>query len=399
MVVFRDQRPKDSQQVQGECDLERLRMALEGIVGGLHALHESGVVHCDVKPGNIMVTNRGRVVLVDFGLAHDLGESSHDDQLWGTPAYISPEQANGSEATEASDWYSLGVTLFEALTGRLPFDGNASEIMHRKQEQDAEPPALYCQKVPEDLDKLCMELLCRSPADRPTGAQLLARVSQSQQIAVIGRGAGLVSTFVGRKRELAMLDSAFGAVKASKSVVVYLHGGSGMGKTALLDRFVETLHSRPDTVVLRGRCSERAAVPFKGVDHLIDSLSCYLNRIARSQVRALLPEGMAELLKVFPILRQVHGISNRKFGGLSPDPRERQSRAFAALRDLLANIAACKRLVIAIDDLQWSDVDSTVLRSCCPPWFEALGHRECCSLVATAAKTVRGPSSERFTSR
>jgi hypothetical protein len=350
-------------QIQGECDLERLRMSLEGIVGGLHALHQSGVVHCDVKPGNIMVTNRSRVVLVDFGLAHDLGESSHGGQLLGTPAYMSPEQAAGTEATAASDWYSLGVTMYEALTGRLPFDGNSSKILQQKQDQDPGAPSTINKDIPEDLDSLCLDLLRRQPTDRPTGNELLSRVTQAQQVAIIGRVAALTAQFIGRKRELAMLDSAFEAVKPNKPVVVHVQARSGLGKTALVDHFLGSVLRRADTVVLRGRCSERAAVPFKGVDHLIDSLSCYLNSLARAQVRTLLPSGMAELLKVFPILRQVHGISKRKFGEVSTDPRERRSRAFAALRDLLANIAETKRLVIAIDDMQWSDIDSTMLLS------------------------------------
>ncbi len=355
--------PSAPNQIKGECDLDRLRMSLEGIVGGLHALHESGVVHCDIKPGNIMVTNRSRVVLVDFGLAHALGEDSHGGQLLGTPAYMSPEQAGGTEPTAASDWYSLGVTMYEALTGRLPFDGNSSVILQQKQEQDPGAPSKLNKDIPEDLDSLCLDLLRRKPTDRPTGSELLGRVTQAQQVAIIGRSTALTAQFIGRKRELSMLESAFDAVQPGKPVVVYVQARSGLGKTALLDHFLGRVLGRADTVVLRGRCSERASVPFKGVDHLIDSLSCYLNSIARAQVRTLLPGGMAELLKVFPILRQVHGISKRKFGVVSTDPRERRSRAFAALRDLLANIAERKRLVIAIDDMQWSDIDSTMLLS------------------------------------
>jgi serine/threonine protein kinase len=96
----------------GRFDEPRLRAALRGMAEGLLAIHRGGLVHRDVKPSNVLVTREGRVVLLDFGLVYDAdADASRDDHLVGTPAYMAPEQVTGGNASEASDWYAVGVTL------------------------------------------------------------------------------------------------------------------------------------------------------------------------------------------------------------------------------------------------------------------------------------------------
>jgi serine/threonine protein kinase len=160
--------------------LSRLREALPQLGQGLAALHAAGKLHRDVKPGNVLVTAGGRVVLLDFGLAIELGRSgwhgNAEREVAGTVPYMSPEQAAGHPLTPASDWYSVGVMLYEALTGRLPFSGAALRVLHDKQTLDAQPPSVWAADLPDDLARLCVALLARNPTQRPTGAEVLRRL-------------------------------------------------------------------------------------------------------------------------------------------------------------------------------------------------------------------------------
>src|SRR5262249_15117023 len=107
----------------GTLVIERLRPALRQLVNGIHALHEAKRLHRDLKPANALVDTTGRVVILDFGMVRELDTSEPGmthTQVVGTPAYMAPEQLLDGHVSEASDWYAVGVMLFEALTGMLP---------------------------------------------------------------------------------------------------------------------------------------------------------------------------------------------------------------------------------------------------------------------------------------
>ena len=148
-------------------DLVRLRSALSQLAGGLVALHAMGKLHRDLKPSNVMVDTRGRVVILDFGVAIELKQQD-DPQATerlteGTVTYMSPEQSTGRPLSPASDWYSVGVMLFRALTGQHPFVGTRLDVMARKQTTDATDPRNLAADLPDDLAALCVDLLRRTP--------------------------------------------------------------------------------------------------------------------------------------------------------------------------------------------------------------------------------------------
>src|SRR5436190_17495555 len=154
-------------------DENRPRAALKQLAEGVNRLHELGKIHRDIKPSNVLVTDEGRVVILDFGLVEDIEPELQQTLLAGTPDYMSPEQGAQMGISKASDWYSVGVMLYQALTGRLPFKGRFFEVMMRKQTRDPIQPIEIIRDVPRDLNELCMKLLCRDPAGRPAGREVL----------------------------------------------------------------------------------------------------------------------------------------------------------------------------------------------------------------------------------
>jgi GNAT superfamily N-acetyltransferase len=339
---------------------------LPQLARGLHALHSAGKIHRDVKPSNIQVTSDGRVVLLDFGLVAELERrQGGDGMIVGTVAYMAPEQCAGDvRLTAAADWYALGVVLFQALTGRLPFEGAPTRVLFEKQTEAAPRPSLLIQHIPRDLDELCAELLEREPGDRPTGSQLLRRLGVTDKdrsaapLISISRGGG----FTGREAELAMLEAALDPLAHKRASVVLVRAPSGMGKTALVARFLERLPAtHPNTLLLRGRCFEREDVPYKAIDHLIDELSDWWLEQPPKDAQALLPRDAYLLPTLFPMLHRVPAIADAPRARVIADPQARRTHAFDALRETLQRLGDRHTVVLFLDDMQWVDRDTTAL--------------------------------------
>jgi len=344
-------------------DETRLRNGLQQLAQALHALHGAGMVHRDLKPSNVRVTAKGRVVLVDFGIAAAasvLGDQP-EGTISGTPAFMAPEQAASELPTAAADWYSFGVLLYLALTGQLPFGGTPELVLVAKQNEDALPPSMLTEGLPDDLDRLCTALLARRPADRPSGAEVLAALGVTADDVTYTGGEASRPAFVGRQAELSALHAAYAEAAGGATVSVFVQGPSGMGKSALVRRFLAELDADPrHPIVLKGRCHERESLPYKAFDDVIDRLSHLLISLPPEEVHGLLPDDADLLPRLFPVLRRVPGIQRAQALNIS-DPHEARERAFAALGVLLAKLARRKPLVMYIDDLQWADRDSLQL--------------------------------------
>ncbi len=356
--------------VRRECiaaavlDGDRLRAALAQLARGLEALHRAGKVHRDVKPSNVLVETGGRVVVCDFGLVTDAEPGagpSEDRHIAGTPAYMSPEQAAGDKLQPASDWYSLGVMIYEALTGQLPYDGDLRSMLDRKRTVDPDPPIALDPRVDPGLSELCVALLQRDPSQRPAGADIWRALEAGPATVAMPphSGAEEAAPFVGRGVQQAALVEALAHTRSGKSVAVLVSGPSGMGKTTLIRRFLTDAVATGSAIVLEGRCYERESVPYKALDGLVDALSSHLLQLPDTVAASLVPPDIGSLVRLFPVLRRIDVLRAAVDESQLPaDPQELRLRAFGALGQMLGRVAARQATIVHIDDLQWGDVDS-----------------------------------------
>lgn len=337
----------------------RLREALIQLADGLEALHRQNLVHRDLKPSNMRITKQGRLVLLDFGLVAELDRKrvSDDQAAVGSAGYMAPEQANGRFGPPA-DWYAVGAVLFEALTGHLPFKGLNLEILLAKQRERPPLPSTRVPRIAEDLDLLCAALLDPDPQARPD-AEEVRRQLAAAELPKTAQPFTSSAPFAGRAEELESLEATLERVRGGKSCRVIIEGESGVGKTALVQELLlRVQESDPDAWILRGRCFELEALPFKGIDGIVDALVRHMSRLPREQREPLLPRRATLLPRLFPVLGAVLPVAQ---GGVRDDPRDPsvlRREAVDALFEFFERIAERRLLVLIIDDLQWADVET-----------------------------------------
>jgi eukaryotic-like serine/threonine-protein kinase len=168
---------------KGPLDPARTMDVIAQAARALQAAHMAGLVHRDIKPGNVLVSRSGQVKVTDFGIAHAAGAAplTRPGALIGTPAYLAPEQIAGAHATPAADLYALGIVAFRCLTGRLPFDGPPLAVAMAQQDKPLPP---LPPSVPAEVAALVAELTAKDPWARPVGAGEVAQRAEQLRTAL-----------------------------------------------------------------------------------------------------------------------------------------------------------------------------------------------------------------------
>jgi serine/threonine protein kinase len=342
--VASDAPPRAEARRASTCDFERLLGALRQILDALAFLHGEGIVHCDIKPSNVMVRGDGVVKLLDFGILSRMSASPdarRSTGIAGTAAYMAPELIRGTWPTPAVDLYALGVMVFEIASGRLPFAAESvADVLRRHLFEPTPLLSSVATGVPESLTQACRALMAKQAESRPT-IDALARMLFAVPLRVTPRRPSGPAELVGREAITAALRRRVDFAREGNFTTAILAGPSGSGKTSLFD-WLASHCARDRVVVLRGAARPAERIAFNGIDGAIDDLA----RLESNdpEVARLLEAASA----AFPVLHE---------GPASRATTDR-ARAFTATIDAMARAARSHGLVLAIDDVQWADSDS-----------------------------------------
>lgn len=340
-------------------------------------VHGEGVVHRDIKPGNIFVRDSGRPVLVDFGLTSNAGGTAGrevieaPDRVAGSAAYMAPEQLRGEPLDARCDLYALGCVLYELVTGDPPVVASRRGLGGSTHNAGPPPPSALVEGVMDGLDDLLARLLAPDRDQRIGYAEDVARELERLGAGPSAWGAALPPTrrylyrptFIGRHDILSRLTQCLPVPGQGQGRLVLVGAESGAGKTrlalALSNRARQT-----GTQVASGDCIEVTGgaagegglrgTPLDPLRALMESIQDLCLAGGAAMTQRLLGERLAILSPYFPALAQVPG------GDAYPPPpplppEAARHRLFNALEQTLAAVAGLAPLLLVLDDLQWAD--------------------------------------------
>lgn len=363
---------------EGKCDIQTVLRTGVDICSALHYAHSQGVLHRDVKPENILITEEGTAKLMDFGLAKMFGTRSitQEGMIVGTVAYVAPEIALGKGADARSDLYSFGAVLYESVAGKPPFSGEdpVKIIFSHIHDRPASPNRLN-PKIPQALADCIMKLLEKEPGRRyQSSADLLNALREIAEgflrevlvpshkpsivVPIPRTSAGKEIQLIDRVEEMALLREAVDKAVRSEGGVIILHGEAGIGKTRLAKELGAYARLR-GVQVLRGRCP--ALFRMDGVPPYIlwnEVIKDYLQICTPEQLYKVIGFYPAEVCKLAPEVRQKLGAFPQS---LPIGPEHERDRLFEAVSQFVTNISKEAPLLVVLDDLQWTDQSSLLL--------------------------------------
>ena len=361
---------------RGPIPLDTMIDVTRQIAQALSAAHAAGIAHRDVKPENIMIRADGFVKVLEFGLAQhtddtmDMTTRTHARMapatFTGTPSYMSPESVNGDVVGTAGDIFALGVVLYEMAAGRRPFLGmTPAAIVASIVSDQPLPPGRLNPAVPPVIDELVLQMLRKEPSLRPKAkdverALTATRVSGSAP-AVASAAAAVRRTTVGRESQRARLMRAYERVKEGRSLIVALTGEPGIGKTSLVESFLEELVARGEhPTIARGRCSESLAgsEAYLPILEVLDGLLHRYDGVSLAMViKAIAPTWYLQIAT--PSIGESTTVEAALSGEMrTSQPAASQERMKRELGALLQEISRSEPVVLFIDDLHWADIST-----------------------------------------
>ncbi|MFN7973415.1 MAG: protein kinase [Acidobacteriota bacterium] len=333
----------------------------------LSYLHGEGLVHRDLKPGNVLVRADGVPVIIDFGLISrfhgTLGREALEasGSIVGTMGYIAPEQARGEIVDARADLYALGCILYEVIAGRPPFMGQPASVLMQHLGAAPVPPSSHVEGVPPELDALVLRLLAKEARTRPGYAEDVARIlgelgAENGAFADAPRPRTHVYRpgFAGREDELGTLEREREAVVRGGFRLALIQGEAGVGKTRLgieLSR-----RAACDMLVVMTRCDPESRAPLSCLRGLFDVIADRCREKGPAATARILGRRGPVLAPYAPAIADLPGQDPR---ASAPELPEDEGR----LRALL-DLATCVRelrddfglpLFVLVDDLQWAD--------------------------------------------
>ncbi len=328
------------------------------ICRALQYVHSRGFIHYDVKPRNVRITPEGQVKLMDFGL---IGQP-HGDGLFtarGTPEYIAPELIQGLPVDHRVDLYSLGVSLYEIVTGALPFGGDSkSVILQQHLTQPVMWPDEVAANVPQPLQTLIHTLLEKDPDDRYKSANEVIRVINAltgsdfpEETRETRQGYVQSGSFVGREFELARFQGLLMRASQGQGRLVFISGAAGVGKSRLIHE-VRLRAQMQRVLVCEGACHEHARTPYRPWVAILRQAISYANSELIRKYGNVLAKLMPELSDL------VASFTGQQTLIIQPD-LEDQQQLLAAVADFL--FALDRPLMLMLEDLHYADAETLEL--------------------------------------